>query len=97
MHSKSEVSALDPVRVLIRPASLRITAARMRQDIGLAWPSASRARKIWYLATEPGLRAVMGVRLQILLEESGMAPLARLVRFHTAVRYGVDWVPGAQQ
>lgn len=68
----------------------------IRKDITAAWPKASRARKVWYFATEPGLRAVARIRVQIALEIDGMTYVARWVRLGTVRRYGIDWVSGAR-
>lgn len=67
----------------------------LRRDFCRAWPQASRSRLLWYLLTEPGLRAVMRVRLQMSLEARGWRKAARLLRMGTMKKYGLDWVPGA--
>jgi serine O-acetyltransferase len=65
------------------------------RDLSRAWPDVHGLRAAWYVLTEPGLMAVLLVRVQIALHRTPLRPLARIVRFWNLVLFGIDWVPGA--
>jgi serine O-acetyltransferase len=64
--------------------------------VSRAWPAASASRRIWYCVVEPGLLAVLLMRVQVHLEQSSLALVGRVVRALNHTLTGLDWVPGAR-
>lgn len=65
-------------------------------DCARAWPGKSRVRLAWNVLVDSGLRSTLYLRVQILLQNTGATPLARLVSRLNLTRHALDVVAGAQ-
>lgn len=76
--------------------SFRKFRSNFGNDCSRAWPGTSAIRLTWNLIVDSGLRSTLYLRLQLLCQDWGVIPMARLFSRLNVSRHGLDVVAGAE-
>lgn len=75
--------------------TLKRAVSDFKHDCNRSWPKVSRARIVWAVIVDSGLRAVLYIRLQQVAVDMRWNPLARLISRLNLNSNSIDVVPGA--
>lgn len=65
-------------------------------DCSRAWPHATVTRLLWNICVDSGLRSTLYLRIQLLFQDLGLTPLARLMSRLNVKKHSLDVVVGAK-
>lgn len=65
-------------------------------DCRRAWPGASNGRVLWNVCVDSGLRSTLYLRVQLMFQDLGLGPLARVMSRLNMTSHALDVVVGAR-